>query len=522
MNKKVNSESCIQDSLQFFASDLFHNVQMSHMFEDSKTFADACPKHNWAEIYADYDTSRHQAAFNLAEFVAKHFLLPVEITLSNDSPASSVADYIEALWPKLERPADEPDRSSLVPLNHPYIVPGGRFREIYYWDSYFTALGLQASGRIALVKSMVVNFIELQDKFGFIPNGNRSYYNTRSQPPILALMVEMVINHFPFENTMERRNFLAYCVDGLEKEQQFWMQGHQQLNTQSKECRRVVQMPDGSVLNRYWDDSPTPRPESYREDIAAAAHLGVTQREDFYRNIRAACESGWDFSSRWLAQINNLNSIQTTRLIPIDLNSLLYKLEILLAQFHSELANKSASLHYKKCALARHRAIDQYLWSEQKGIYCDYLIDQNQQSDVASIATIIPLFVQIANQSQANKVKQAVVERFLVKGGLITTSNNSQQQWDEPNGWAPLHWFAVIGLTHYHFSDVATPIMQRWLATVEQYFLEHKHLMEKYNMLELQSVAAGGEYIVQQGFGWTNGVSLAFYPMLEEMAKKGA
>ncbi|MFT6899840.1 MAG: alpha,alpha-trehalase, partial [Paraglaciecola sp.] len=200
MNQQTNSPSPIEDSLQFFASKLFHDVQMSSLFKDSKTFADACPKMAWAEIYADYDTSRQQAGFNLAVFVEEHFAVTIDITLSNDGPASSVANCIESLWPKLERPADKPDRSSLVPLTHPYIVPGGRFREIYYWDSYFTALGLLASGRIALVKSMVCNFIELQDKFGFIPNGNRSYYHTRSQPPILGLMVELVMEHFPFDN----------------------------------------------------------------------------------------------------------------------------------------------------------------------------------------------------------------------------------------------------------------------------------------------------------------------------------
>ncbi|MFT4939748.1 MAG: alpha,alpha-trehalase [Paraglaciecola sp.] len=521
MNQPTNSPSRIEDSLQFFASDLFHDVQMCSLFKDSKTFADACPKIAWAEIYVHYDARRQQAGFNLAVFVEEHFTVPIDITLSNDGPASSVVDCIESLWPKLERPADKPDCSSLVPLTQHYIVPGGRFREIYYWDSYFTALGLLSSGRIALVKSMVTNFIELQDKFGFIPNGNRSYYHTRSQPPVLGLMIELLMDHFPFDNIVERRNFLAYCVAGLEKEHQFWMQGKEQLNAQCQELRRVVQLPDGSILNRYWDDSATPRPESYREDIESAAHLSVTKRKDFYRNIRAACESGWDFSSRWLAQANNLHSIQTTRLVPIDLNCLLYKLEILLGQFHSELENKSASDHYKACAASRHRAIEQYLWSEQKGLYCDYLIDQNQQSDVASLATVIPLFVKIASQSQADKVKQAIIERFLVKGGLTTTSYNSEQQWDAPNGWAPLHWFAVMGLQHYHFCDAAITIMQRWLATVEQYFAEHNHLMEKYNVMQRHSVAAGGEYIVQQGFGWTNGVSLAFYHLLEEIDPKG-
>jgi alpha,alpha-trehalase len=514
MSAISHAKLCLKDSLRFFESSLFHDVQMAGIFADSKTFADASPKHSWSEIYADYQTTSVLQGFDLESFVYQYFVIPKTILLTNDTNKTSVKTYIESLWPQLEKQPDKQTLSSLLPLAHPYVVPGGRFREIYYWDSYFTALGLNESGREDLVQSMILNFIDLQEHLGCIPNGNRTYYNTRSQPPVLGLMVEMFFADVDACDSQAKTEFFGLCVQGMQKEYEFWMQGSDQLTADIAASKRVVKMPNGTYLNRYWDDSAQPRAESYREDIEAAENIPVSKRSDFYRNIRAACESGWDFSSRWLSDPNDLSTIQTTNIIPVDLNCLLYKLEDLLSQFYLRLQNRHMSNKYAEKARIRSDAIDLYLWNDKTCFYHDYDRCLQKQCSTESLAACLPLFVNIASAEQAQHVSQKLADFFLVDGGLLTTLNDSPQQWDAPNGWAPLHWFAVIGLHNYQLNALAKEIMKKWLGTVEQQFSMDSNILEKYNVKNSKQLAKGGEYELQHGFGWTNGVSLAFYKQL--------
>lgn len=514
MSDSNSAKQYLQESLTFFESSLFHDVQVASIFTDSKTFADAYPKRSWSEIYADYQRNKVTDGFDLSAFVHQHFVIPETILLSNDTDKASVKNYIESLWPKLEKQPDVQASCSLLALSYPYIVPGGRFREIYYWDSYFTALGLNESGRQDIIQSMLLNFMDLQDTLGFIPNGNRSYYNSRSQPPVLGLMVEMVLQNFDVDQEKNRNQFLKHCVQGLDKEYQFWMQDKEQLVGDTVAIKRVVKMPNGVCLNRYWDDSAKPRPESYREDIEATENIPIPKKSDFYRNIRAACESGWDFSSRWLGIPDDLSTIQTTHIVPIDLNCLLYKLENLLSQFYAELLEKDLSIKFAKYAQIRSEAINQYMWDQQSCFYYDFDFVKNQKTSIQSLAACLPLFSQIASQQQAKHIAHTLEHSFLMEGGLVTTLNNTSQQWDAPNGWAPLQWFAVVGLMNYEFNPLSVKIMNRWMATVEQQFIADNNIMEKYNVQYSQHAAKGGEYEVQHGFGWTNGVSLAFYKLL--------
>ena len=510
-----NAKQYLQQSLDFFDSGLFHDVQLASVFADSKTFADASPKSPLYEIYADYQKQKGTAEFDLTRFVYQHFVIPQTILLSNDTDKTSVKNYITSLWSKLEKQPDSVSGCSLLPLYHPYIVPGGRFREIYYWDSYFTALGLNESGRQDLIQSMIFNFIDLQDTLGCIPNGNRSYYHSRSQPPVLGLMVAMYLQNIDKSQAKVRKQFLIRCVQGLHKEYQFWMQGKEQLIGDTVAIKRVVKMPNGVCLNRYWDDSAQPRPESYREDIEAAQNIIAAKRPEFFRNIRAACESGWDFSSRWLADLDDLSTIKTTHIVPIDLNCLLHQLETLLSQFYTELQESELSLKFSQYAEIRRDAINQYLWDQQSCFYYDFDFYQGQKTSTQSLAACLPIFTQIASKQQAQHMAHKLENSFLMDGGLVTTLNKSAQQWDAPNGWAPLQWFAVQGLMNYGFDALSVKIMSRWVATVEQQFMTDNNMMEKYNVQQSQHVAKGGEYEVQHGFGWTNGVSLVFYKLLE-------
>ncbi len=486
----------------FFESELFHDVQTSGIFNDSKTFADAEPIISFEAAMSCYKTEKEQQTLVLSDFLAKHFKLPEFREIKAQEHADDLITQIDYLWSILRKPADDQQLGSLIPLDQPYTVPGGRFREVYYWDSYFAALGLIEANRVNDVVALVENFISIQNRVGCIPNGNRWYYATRSQPPVLAMLVKLLSEHANLTPAQ-----LANYIQAVETEYLFWMDGSEKLEA-GESHRRVVRMDDGSLMNRYYDDSSTPRPESYAEDVELASDLAEQDKASFYRNIRAACESGWDFSSRWFSDSTNLHSIATTEIIPVDLNALLYFVESWLAEsFVNSNAEKSKA--YFQAAKARKGAINSYLWNEKEKFYTDYWFKLKKQSQVKTLAATWPLYFELATKSQAIDIVELLTTYFLYKGGLVTTLNETEQQWDSPNGWAPLHWITVQGLRNYQYNGLADKIAQFWLSTVEKNYSETGKLMEKYNVVQPNMKADGGEYDVQEGFGWTNGVTAA-------------
>ena len=487
---------------------LFEAVLSSHIFEDSKTFVDATPKFDPDIILESFMESRKEKGFELASFVASNFSLPsFEEDHFGSDKQCPVREHIELLWDVLTRTADKEDRnSSLIALPRPYIVPGGRFREIYYWDSYFTMLGLARSGRIELVENMVANFAYLIDQIGFIPNGNRTYFCTRSQPPLFSLMVELLAE------LKQDQDIFLHFLPQLEIEYAFWMSGSDTLNDELVATRRVLAI-DGGYLNRYWDDSDLPRQESFAEDLALATH---TDREvaDLYRDIRAACESGWDFSSRWLEDNQVLASIRTTQIIPIDLNAILHKLEAVLAKGSALAGNDERASFYESRARQRKEMIQTFFFNEQSGYFCDLLLPNLEHSGKLSLAMAFPLFFNLATPEQAKLVARRIHGEFLKTGGWVTTLNNSGQQWDSPNGWAPLQWVVHAGLRNYGYEMEAEEGAKCWVENNLNVYQSSGKLLEKYDVENIGLIAKGGEYTVQDGFGWTNGVLLGFLDQL--------
>lgn len=319
--------------------ELFREVQMNKIFADSKTFVDCIPKRSPAAIMHDYAQLKGKK-YDLKKFVEENFEPPYTPQLNYIQKEKDVLVHIRNIWGLLRREPDNPSEgSSLLPLPYPYMVPGGRFREIYYWDAFFTMLGLKESGETALIRNMVDNFAYLINTYGHIPNGNRSYYLSRSQPPFFSLMVELLAE-------LQSDTIYVTYLPALEKEYQYWMDGAAKLKP-GQAYRRVVKMPDGNLLNRYWDDLNTPRPESYREDVETAKK-SKGNKSLLYRNLRAGAESGMDFSSRWLADGKSLHTIQTTNYIPIDLNTLLYKLELGISRGKQLTGKDSASFEFRK------------------------------------------------------------------------------------------------------------------------------------------------------------------------------
>ncbi|RYY28519.1 MAG: alpha,alpha-trehalase TreA [Sphingomonadales bacterium] len=475
---------------------LFATVQESSIFADSKTFADAKPRRAVAAILADWHATAPSSAEQLRDFVEANFILPM--ASDPDAPRGLPLDrHILALWDVLTRTSNVNDDCSEIALPRPYVVPGGRFRELYYWDSYFTMLGLARSGRQDLVEDMIADFGSLLDRFGHIPNGTRSYYLSRSHPPFFYLMASLSKD----DSDAARRQRLAW----MRIEHAFWMAGADAL-APGDEHRRVVRLADGALLNRYWDDSPMPRDESWREDVALAK-LATQPAPDLWRNLRAAAESGWDFSSRWLVDGEDLATIRTTRLVPVDLNCLLHGLETAIAHAAAALGDDESAAAFAEHAAARARAVSAHLWDAEAGHHADLDLDTGRVTGMLTAAAAFPLFAGLAHADQATRIASALAS-LLRPGGLATTATHSGQQWDAPNGWAPLQWIAVCGLRAYGAHDLADQIAGNWMKMIQSHFTATGSLLEKYDV-EARASGGGGEYPTETGFGWTNGVFLA-------------
>ena len=486
---------------------LFSDVQLSGIFPDSKEFVDARPRAEPTVIQARYDSARRAPGFVLKDFVDQNFVLPQPAGDGYHTVASqSMVAHVNALWPVLTRRPDSTDpSSSLIPLPESYVVPGGRFREIYYWDSYFTMQGLVKSGHTDLVKSMLVNFAHLIRTVGHIPNGNRTYYLSRSQPPYFAAMVAL------YAGATDTTQALGY-LDALEKEYAFWMNGADQLKP-GQFYRRVVRMPDGVVLNRYWDDSNEPRPESYKPDVEIGMTVPDSLRPSFYRNARATAESGWDFSSRWMRDPKDLRTLETVDLLPVDLNSLLYNAERVIAAlraFRNGTGDADAAKRFNGLADRRREAIQSLMYEPNRGFFYDVRWRTGVRvTDRPSLAAAAPLYFGVATPEQGVRTAARLEADFLKPGGFVTTNFNSGQQWDGPNGWPPLEWLTIEGVRRYRRDDLADKAATRWLMLIQKTYRATGRMMEKYDVVNTNRRAGGGEYPTQDGFGWTNGVVLA-------------
>jgi len=500
--------------------DLYRAVEMGGLFADQKTFADATPKEPPGDIMAGYEREKGVPAFDLRAFVDRNFAPPSRgFVPFTPVPDEDVRAYIRNAWSSLTRNPDQAEPfSSLLPLPHPYVVPGGRFSEIYYWDSYFVMLGLVEDGRLDLARDMLANIASLIDRYGHAPNGNRSYYLSRSQPPFFSLMVELAAAH-------DGDSVLVQYLPELEAEYAYWMDGDANLEPGSA-ARHVVRLEDGTVFNRYWDDRAAPRDESYREDVETAQRAN-RPAEEVYRDLRAGAESGWDFSSRWLADGKTLSTIRTTDIAPIDLNAAMVHLERTLATACRLKGDAKAAQRHQADADRRSEAIRRLLWNVEGGFFADYLVREGRLSEALTAATAAPLAFGVASPDQAHVVADTIRNRLLGPGGLETTLVETRQQWDQPNGWAPLQYLAIEGLKTYGEIGLAREIARRWISTNVGSYAAIGALAEKYDVAKSPGAGAavgrGGEYALQVGFGWTNGVLTALmaeYPDLAQEAQR--
>lgn len=411
-------------------------------------------------------------------------------------------------WMKLSKKALDFPGSSIIQTNIPFFVAGDRFREFYYWDSFWILKGLLRLDMKESAMNIVKNMVFMIEKFGFVPNGARIYYTKRSQPPMLLHMMKAVIDH-----TSEFNEFILN--EGLKaaiKEYKWFM-----------ENRSIKIKVDGEelVLNQFRAKSTHPRLESYKEDLKEYGKKSKEDKEnhnntdetEFYSNMASVAESGWDFSTRWFADDHNISSTNITDLIPVDLNAIIYRNEKLMSLFFELRKDKKHSKKFKKLAEKRKDAINIVLWNDSKKIWNDYNIKTKKHNEKRFyFSNIMPLVYGIKPKVSEKKVlKEYHKELFGFKGGVpVSEKHNSTQQWDYPNVWAPHQSMLVDYLLGRNHRLLAAHAARSFVENGYSGFKKNNVFYEKYNAESLGETGKGGEYTPQVGFGWTNGVLIDF------------
>ncbi|KAM7494378.1 hypothetical protein LguiB_028987 [Lonicera macranthoides] len=429
---------------------------------------------------------------------------------------------VHSLWKNLSRKVagrvlERPELYTLLPLKEPVMIPGSRFREVYYWDSYWVIRGLLASKMYETAKGIVTNLISLIDEFGYVLNGARAYYTNRSQPPLLS---SMVIDLYKRTHDMA---LVKNSLPALLKEHKFWTSGIHEVKIKDTK---------GSThsLSRYYAMWNEPRPESSTIDMETASKLSNScEKQHLYRELASAAESGWDFSTRWMRNGSDLTTLTTTSIIPVDLNVFILKMELDIAFLANVTGESSTSKQFTEAAHARKMAINSVFWNAAKGQWFDYWLNANtttskdvfkweasNQNTNVFASNYAPLWIQLFNTD--GTLVDTVAQSFLSSGllrpaGIATSLTNSGQQWDFPNGWAPLQHMIVEGLSKSASKEARSlgeDIAMRWIRTNYATFNETGTMHEKYDVDKCGAFGGGGEYVPQTGFGWSNGVVLAF------------
>ncbi|KAJ9148117.1 hypothetical protein P3X46_030208 [Hevea brasiliensis] len=428
---------------------------------------------------------------------------------------------VHSLWKNLSRKVSDevrkqPELHTFLPLPAPMIVPGSRFREVYYWDSYWVIRGLLASKMYETAKSIVTNLISLVNVYGYALNGARAYYTNRSQPPLLSAMVYEIYNR---TGDME---LAKKALPVLLKEHQFWNSEIHKITIQDAQGRN-------HTLSRYYAMWNKPRPESSVLDKKYASKLlKVSEKQQFYRELASAAESGWDFSTRWMRNSSEFTTLATTSVLPVDLNVFILKMELDIAFLANKTGEESIAASFLEASQARKRAINSVFWNEKMGQWLDYWLTTgttcqesqtwnacNQNQNVFA-SNFSPLWIDMFN-SDANLVKSIMrsleSSGLLCAAGIATSLTNSGEQWDFPNGWAPFQHIIVEGLARSGSQEarsLAEDIAVRWIRTNYVTYKKTGAMHEKYNVEKCGEFGRGGKYVPQTGFGWSNGVALAF------------
>ncbi len=429
-------------------------------------------------------------------------------------------DFSQIEFRRLPEGGRDPLVQGLLYLPKPYVVPGGRFNEMYGWDSYFIQLGLLRDGHVELAKDMADNFLYEIANYGKILNANRTYYRHRSQPPFLT---QMLLNVF---QKSRDKTWLAGAIPLIEKYYQFWT--------------TAPHLTEETGLERYYDTGDGPAPEAVSAELNDKGQTeydtireyyrthevkdyDVSQYYDkrtneltalFYRGDRSMRESGFDPSSRF-----GPFNVDIVHYDPVCLNSLLYSMEEQTADILTILGRNGEVSAWRERARARGERMRALMWDEKDGLFYDYNFQTKQRRRYPYLSTFYPLWAGIATREQAARIV-ANLPMFEAMDGLTTSTNHSGDQWDSPYGWAPLELLAVEGLRRYGYNAEADRVSVKFLKLVLEVYLGTGTIVEKYDVVHGGSNIAGGilygYHSNEIGFGWTNAAFTALYDRLPE------
>lgn len=434
------------------------------------------------------------------------------------------------------------DPAGLLYLENRYVVPGGRFNEMYGWDSYFIIRGLVRDGRVDLAKGMVENFFFEIEHYGSILNANRTYYLTRSQPPFLTSMI-LAVNEEQKPGSPSNNAWLARAYRYAVRDYALWTS--------------EPHLAGSTGLSRYYDFGTGPSAESIKDETGhyrqvaayflsepglgrdyilesspskpsqlAAGQIFALQicdvaktmaqpacdpagtvalSADYYKGDRSMRESGFDISFRF-----GPYGARTHHFAPVCLNSLLYKTEKDLEQISTVLGKKEDAEKWRQRAEQRKSAIQKYLWDDQRGLFFDYDLDKQALSKYEYVTTFYPLWAGLASPEQARSVMQHI-DKFEQPGGLVMSTYQSGAQWDFPYAWAPNQLLAIEGMRRFGFNEDADRVSYKFMSMVMESFRRDGTIREKYDAVRRSSETqvTAGYHMNIVGFGWTNGVFLA-------------
>ncbi|KAL1493122.1 hypothetical protein ABEB36_011243 [Hypothenemus hampei] len=510
---------------------LLDTIQMAKIYEDSKSFVDMKMKYSPNEIMAKFDLfmldykERKPTREEVKQFVELNFdpvgqefedWVPQDwiphpgfLNEIKDPELKNWGKKLNDIWKILGRKMKEEvkhhiDQYSIIWIPNPVIVPGGRFRELYYWDTYWILQGLLLSEMHHTVKGILENFLYIVEHYGHIPNGGRVYFLARSHPPLLIPMIKS------FYDYTQDKNFIQQNILTMEREFEYWMANH----------TKTVHL-DGKnyTLAVYGDKSRGPRPESYSEDVESGRLFKEeSKKESYYSELKAAAESGWDFSSRWFitnaTNKGNLTNIKTRSIVPVDLNAMIYWNAALLSEFNTLIGNDDKARYYNEIAQQWMIATTAVLWHEEIGSWLDYDLQNQVKRDYFYPTNIAPLWTGCYNKTEKEKIVRSVLKYLQNKniqypGGVPSSVEHTGEQWDYPNAWPPLQHIMIVGLnnTGDEFAvRLALELAESWVRSNYKAFKESDNMYEKYDSTVFGGGGGGGEYEVQLGFGWSNGV----------------
>ncbi|XP_044759523.1 trehalase-like [Coccinella septempunctata] len=527
------------DNEIYCKGNLLKTVQMSRIFPDSKTFVDMEMTRSPSDVMKNFNslmssTNNHPSRSQIKSFVQDNFQPGNELEdwkLPDFDPNPpflrriKVPEYrkfakdLVQLWANFSRILKpdvfkEPERYSIIPVSNGFVIPGGRFREFYYWDSYWIIKGLLASGMHQTVRGMIDNFLSMVDRYGFVPNGGRIYYLNRSQPPLLNLMVHEYLkatNDIPW---------LKKNVHLLQEELKYWLKTQTITFTYNNAKHTLAQ---------YAVDDPSPRPESYSEDVkTCSVRKSDEDIKNCYKDLKSGAETGWDYSSRWFIDNRgsygkNLSEIQTRMIIPVDLNSFLAQAFKLVSTFSYIAGDSDSHQYWLNLHLSWKQSIQDVLFNETAGIWFDMDRKRLRHRTGFYPSNLAPLWSELYEETSLGDLAVQYLQKegiFEYPAGVPTSLLNTGEQWDLPNAWPPLQSIVIMALKRSGSPKAlgaARVLAKKWIDNNLLIYKRTCFMYEKYNAESVGVVGGGGEYSIQTGFGWTNG---EIFELIEEFYSK--